>query len=221
MKFQGMRQRVVEMSVMLADHGYFAATGGNLALKVDDEHIVVTPSATDYYQMTAADVCVLRLRDLVKIDGDRKPSVETGMHARLLRVRTDCRASIHTHQPIASACTLLGQPIPVPHAEDRHLLGNEVRVVGYAPSGTAWLSGKLAKALRPDINAYLLRTHGAICCGNTDEHAMRAISALERVALGYLRTRIASQAAQASSQQLALRHLLATLDARPIQDMAL
>jgi L-fuculose-phosphate aldolase len=45
MKFQGIRQRVVDMSVMLADHGYFAATGGNLALRVDDEHIAVTPSA--------------------------------------------------------------------------------------------------------------------------------------------------------------------------------
>lgn len=220
MKFQDMRQQVVEMSVMLADRGYFAATGGNLALKADDEHIVVTPSATDYYQMTAADVCVLRLRDLVKVDGDRKPSVETGMHAKLLRIRTDCRASIHTHQPIASACTLLGQPLPVQHADDRALLGGEARVVGYAPSGTAWLSSKLARALRPDINAYLLRTHGAICCGISAEHAMRAISTLERVALDYLRTRIATHAEQPSPQQAALRQLLATLDAQPIQDMA-
>ncbi|WP_333679138.1 class II aldolase/adducin family protein [Dyella sp.] len=221
MKFQRVRQHVVEMSVMLADHGYFAATGGNLALKADDEHILVTPSATDYYQMAAADVCVLRLPDLVQMDGDRKPSVESGMHARLLRVRADCRASIHTHQPIASACTLVGQPVPVQRMEDRELLGNEVRVVGYAPSGTTWLSSKLAKALRPDINAYLLRTHGAICCGATAEHAMRAISVLERVALDYLRARIATHAAKPSSQQAALRQLLATLDAEPIQDMAL
>lgn len=220
MKFQGMRQQVVEMSVMLADHGYFAATGGNLALKVDDEHIVVTPSATDYYQMTAADVCVLRLRDLAKVDGDRKPSVETGMHAKLLRIRTDCRASIHTHQPIASACTLLGQPLLVQRAEDRALLGREVRMVGYAPSGTAWLSSKLANRLQPDINAYLLRTHGAICCGISAEQALCAISTLERVALDYLRTRIATRAAQPSTQQIALRQLLATLDAQPIQDMA-
>jgi L-fuculose-phosphate aldolase len=220
MKFQGMRQQVVEMSVMLADHGYFAATGGNLALKVDDEHIVVTPSATDYYQMTVADVCVLRLRDLAKVDGERKPSVETGMHAKVLRMRSDCRASIHTHQPVASACSLLGQPLPVPHAEDRALLGSEARAVGYAPSGTSWLSSKLAKALRPDINAYLLRTHGAICCGTSAERAMRAISALERVALDYLRTRIAARAAQSSPQQPALRHLLETLDAQPIRDMA-
>ncbi|GLQ91133.1 class II aldolase/adducin family protein [Dyella acidisoli] len=219
MKFQSARQQVVEMSVLLADHGYFAATGGNLALKVDDEHIVVTPSAMDYYEMTAADACVLRLRDLAKIDGDRKPTVEAGMHAKLLSIRTDCRASIHTHQPIASACTLLGKPVPVLRAEDRALLGDEVRVVGYAPSGTSWLSSKLAKAVLPDANAYLLRTHGAICCGTSAERALRAISALERLTLDYLRERITARAAQASPQQAALQRLLATLDAQPIQEM--
>jgi len=219
MKFQSVRQQVVEMSVRLADHGYFAATGGNLALKVDDEHIVVTPSATDYYQMTAEDVCVLRLSDLAKVDGDRKPSVETGMHAKVLRIRTDCRASIHTHQPMASACTLLGQPVPVNRPEDRALLGDEVRVVGYAPSGTRWLSSKLAKALRPDVNAYLLRTHGAICCGTSAERALHAIFALERLTRDYLRERIALRAMKPSSQQAALQHLLATLDAQSIQEL--
>ena len=219
MKFQSARQQVVELSVKLADHGYFAATGGNLALKVDDEHIVVTPSATDYYQMTAEDVCVLKLSDLAKVDGDRKPSVETGMHAKVLRIRTDCRASIHTHQPIASACTLLGTPLPVKRSEDRALLGYEVRVVGYAPSGTSWLSSKLAKALRPNANAYLLRTHGAICCGTSAERALQAISALERLTRDYLRERIALRAAQSSSQQAALQRLLATLDEQPIQEL--
>lgn len=221
MKFPDARQQMVKMSVMLADHGYFAATGGNLALKVDDEHIVVTPSATDYYQMTAEDVCVLRLRDLAQVEGNRRPSVESGMHARLLRIRTDCCASIHTHQPVASACTLLGQAVPVHRAEDRALLGSEVRTVGYAPSGTAWLSSKLAKALQPDVNAYLLRTHGAICCGTSAERALRAILALERLALDYLRTRIAMRAEQPSSQQIALQRLLATLDAQPIKEMVI
>jgi L-fuculose-phosphate aldolase len=218
MKFQSIREQVVKMSVMLADHGYFAATGGNLALKVDVDHIAVTPSAVDYYQMGAEDVCILRLRDLVKVDGERKPSVETGMHARVLLARPDCRASIHTHQPIASACTLLGKPLPVTRPEHRELLGDNVPIVGYAPSGTSWLSKKLAKALKPDANAYLLRTHGAICCGTSAERALRAIAALEAVALESLRGRIAARAAL-QPQETALQHLLTTLDTELIRDM--
>ena len=195
MKFQALRQRVVDMSVLLADRGYFAATGGNLALRADDTHIVVTPSATDYYQMVAADVCVLQLHDLVQVDGDRKPSVETGMHAKVLHRRGDCQASIHTHQPAASACTLLGVNLPVTDAEQRRLLGSEVLAVRYAPSGTRWLSHLLARTLRADVNAYLLRTHGAICCAPSSSQALQAIAALEALATDYLRQRIAQRAA--------------------------
>jgi L-fuculose-phosphate aldolase len=219
MKFQSIRQRVVEMSVLLADRGYFAATGGNLALRVDEEHIVVTPSAVDYYQMGPADICVLRLSDLTKVDGESKPSVESGMHAQVLRARTDCSASIHTHQPAASALTLLGQPIAVPHAEQQALLGPQVLIAGYAPSGTSWLSNKLRRVLRPDVNAYLLRTHGAICCGSSPERALQSIAALEALATAYLRERLAARAALAVPEQAALRKLIATLDAQPVQEL--
>nr|WP_306482342.1 class II aldolase/adducin family protein [Dyella mobilis] len=207
------------MSVLLADHGYFAATGGNLALRVDNDHIAVTPSATDYYQMSAADVCVLRLADLRKIDGDRTPSVETGMHAQLLRRRRDCMASIHTHQPAASALTLLSMPLAVTRRADCDLLGSQVLTVGYAPSGTRWLSGKLRRALRADVNAYLLRTHGAICCGSSPERTLQAIAALEALAIAYLRERIAAREASASLEQTVLRKLIAVLDAHPVQEL--
>ncbi|MBE1160221.1 class II aldolase/adducin family protein [Dyella acidiphila] len=218
MKFESMRQRVVEMSVLLADRGYFAATGGNLALRVDAEHIVVTPSAVDYYEMGPQDICVLRLSDLVKIDGERKPSVETGMHAQVLRKRTDCHASIHTHQPVASALSLLGQPLPVP-PEQRALLGPQVLIAGYAPSGTRWLSSKLQRVLRPEVNAYLLRTHGAICCGSSAERALQSIAALEALAAAHLRARIAARATRPASEQAALQKLVATLDAQPVQEL--
>jgi L-fuculose-phosphate aldolase len=219
MKFPSIRRRVVDMSVLLADRGYFAATGGNLALRVDEEHIVVTPSAVDYYQMGPEDVCVLRLRDLVKVDGERKPSVETGMHAQLLRRRKDCLASIHTHQPAASALSLLGQPVSVQRAEHQALLGPHVLIAGYAPSGTSWLSSKLRRVLRQDVNAYLLRTHGAICCGTSAERALQAIAALEALAVAYLRERIAARATLAAPEQAVLRKLIATLDAQPVQEL--
>ena len=219
MKFPAERQRVVDVSRALADRGYFAATGGNLALRIDGEHIAVTPSATDYQTMEAADVCVLRLADLVKVDGERKPSVESGMHAQVLRARRDCHASVHTHQPAASACTLLGRPLLVDDPEHRRLLGPEVPLVGYAPSGTGWLSGKLGRALRPDVNAYLLRTHGAICCGTSLDATLLALVALESLALDQLRTRISIRLAGERAPDTALQRLLDTIDAHPVQDV--
>ena len=103
---QALRQTVVDLCHRLSQRGHFSGTGGNIALRVDAERIVVTPSATDYQTMTAADVCVLRLSDLRQLEGVRPPSVESSLHARVLRARPDVQASIHTHQPVASACAL-------------------------------------------------------------------------------------------------------------------
>jgi L-fuculose-phosphate aldolase len=206
------RQQVVNLCRELASRGYFAATGGNIALRIDAERLAVTPSATDYYSMQPEDICVLHLTDLRQIEGDKPPSVETELHARLLRARPDCDCSIHTHQPIASACALLGQPLDVHGLERRQLLGARVAMVGYAPSGTRWLAAKLAKAVRRDIHAYLMRNHGALCCGPDADTAVARVAALEALAAEYLRGRIRARAAADAPLRPVLQRLLDSLE---------
>jgi L-fuculose-phosphate aldolase len=188
--------------------GYFAATGGNIALRIDSEVFAVTPSAMDYYSMQPEDVSVLRLADLRQVEGNRPPSVETGLHARVLQARPDCSCSIHTHQPIASACALLGQPMEVRRPELRSLLGSHIPMVGYAPSGTRWLAAKLGKAVRRDTNAYLMRNHGAVCCGPDAAATVARVAALEALASEYLRDRIRARAARQAPLQPLLQRVL-------------
>ena len=202
------RQQVVELCQDLARRGYFAATGGNLALRVEADLIAVTPSATDYYGMQPEDVAVVRLSDLRQVEGNRPPSVETGLHARLLQARPDCNCSIHTHQPVASACTLLGRPLDVSAPRHQQMLGARVPMVGYAPSGTRWLAAKLAKAVRHDINAYLMRNHGVVCCGPDAGSTVARIVALEELASEYLRDHIRARAATDPSLRPSLQSLL-------------
>jgi L-fuculose-phosphate aldolase len=175
------RQAVLEAALKLADWGFLAGVGGNLALRIDERRMAVTPSATDYYTMTADDVCVVDFGDLRVLAGERTPSVESGLHAKVLARRPDCRASVHTHQPIASAFTLLGLPLPVGDAE-RARVGAEVPVAGYAPSGTGWLAHNVARLVRPERNAYLMRNHGVVCLGATLADACAVVLAVERAA---------------------------------------
>jgi L-fuculose-phosphate aldolase len=188
------RQRVVDLCIALSRQGYLAATGGNVALRVDPEHFVVTPSSIDYFTMNAADICVIRLSDRARVDGARKPSVETGLHARVLSRRPDVWCCIHTHQPVASAFALLGEALTVEEPRARACLGARVPLVGYMPSGTALLAWMLGRAMRPDCNAYLMRNHGAVCCGTDVEQAALAVELLERVAGECIRQRIAKRA---------------------------
>jgi L-fuculose-phosphate aldolase len=208
MNTRPVRQEVVELCRDLAIRGYFAATGGNLALHIEADLIAVTPSATDYFSMEPDDVAVVRLSDLRQIEGRKRPSVETGLHARLLAARPDCRCSIHTHQPVASACALLGLALEVDDPKRRQLLGPRIPMVGYAPSGTGWLAAKLGKAVRNDINAYLMRNHGAVCCGPDVGSTVACVTALEEFASDYLRERIRARAKTDASLRPVLQRLL-------------
>jgi len=193
MTFEQARQEVVATCLLLADKGYLAGTGGNVACRIDDEHFAITPSATDYYAMLPENMCVLRLDNLRQVAGDRRPSVELRLHANILRARRDCDASIHTHQPIASAFTLLGRDLKVEDPHRRAVLGPKAALVGYAPSGTSWLASKLGKTLRPEYHAYLMRNHGVVCCGPTLGETVASVEALEAECTMFFRKAIGSR----------------------------
>lgn len=189
MKFRETREEVTRTCIALAERGYLAGTGGNVALRADAAHFAVTPSATDYYAMSPEDVCLVRLSDAKQVEGSRQASVESGLHARVLIARPECDASIHTHQPIASAYTLLARALEVVDPEHQSLLGRRLPCVGYAPSGTVLLASRVARAIRNDTHAYLMRNHGVVCVGRDMKEAMRRVAALESECAAFFESR--------------------------------
>lgn len=208
MRAHEQRQQVIDLCIKLIKRGYLAGTGGNVALRVDAEHFVVTPSATDYLTMKAEDVCLVRLSDLAPVCAQRAPSVEMGLHARILRRRPDVICSIHTHQPVASAYTLLGEPLHVYKLAMRQSIGIKVPLIGYMPSGTPMLASMVGRSLRPDVNAYLMRNHGVLCCGTSIEGALQIVEDLEQLAKRRLCARIMQGKVANPSQAAALCRLL-------------
>jgi L-fuculose-phosphate aldolase len=189
-RYISQRQEIADMCRYLADHGYFAGTGGNIGVRVEDNLMAVTPSATDYCMVTAQDIVLLKLDTLQVVEGDKTPTVEKGLHARMLRMHPRRNASVHTHQPIASAVALLHQILPWPQGSDLSQLGPHVALIPYRPSGTSMLAKAFEKALRPDFYAYLLASHGVICAGTDLKSAVGMIRTIEAAAAAHLRDRI-------------------------------
>lgn len=183
------RQQVADMCRRLSGEGYLAGTGGNIGLRLDDRLFAVTPTATDYGAMKAEDVVILRLDTLEQIEGEKKPSVEKGLHQRMLQAWPERGASIHTHQPIASAVALLHETLAWPAGSPPEL-GRHIGLIPYRPSGTGMLVKALGKALTSDIYAYLLASHGVICTAKNLEDAPGMVRHIEAAAAIHLRTRI-------------------------------
>jgi len=185
-QYDSAKALIVETAQQLTKKGYLMATGGNLSVRIPGQSaLAITPSNYDYMKMLSEDICVLGL-ELDVLEGQLKPSVESGMHAAIYRVRPDVNAIIHTHQVYASALTLIQTPIPALFDEQARFLGRSVNIIPYAPSGTGMLVNTISRHVRDHNNAYMMQNHGALVFGHDMERAIHNVEILEKCSLAYL-----------------------------------
>jgi ribulose-5-phosphate 4-epimerase/fuculose-1-phosphate aldolase len=184
--YHKIKQQVLDYSQALVQEGYLSGTGGNLSVRIPGEDaLAITPSNFDYLEMQVDDVCVVDF-SLKQIEGEHKPSIESGMHAAVYEGRADVGCVIHTHQVYASALALIDKPIPALYDEQVRWLGRSVEIIPYAPSGTGFLRKNISKMVRNNHNAYILKNHGALSLGPDPERAMHNVLLLEKCALTYI-----------------------------------
>ncbi len=184
--YNSYKQQVVDTCHALLERGYLKATEGNISARIKGENaLAVTPSNYDYEKMQADDICILNL-DTKQLEGEKKPSIESGMHAAVYQVRADAHCIIHTHQPYASALALINMPIPALFDEQVRYLGRSVDIISYAPSGTGFLKNAVKSKVKNNNNAYILQNHGVLILGGTMEQAIHNMALLEKCALTYL-----------------------------------
>ncbi|XDD47935.1 class II aldolase/adducin family protein [Leptospira sp. WS39.C2] len=189
-KIKSIQKEMITACIQLADIGFLAGIGGNLAVRVDETYMVVTPSASDYYSMKPEDLCVLRIDNLQMVEGTKQPTTESGIHASFFTKRPDIQVSLHTHQPFASAITLLGKDITLESKEIKEKIGTKLVMVSYAPSGTSFLVSAFRKKISKTENGYLLKNHGIVCGAIDLKSAIRSVSLIEKEAVDFLRKSI-------------------------------
>ncbi|EMY68787.1 class II aldolase/adducin family protein [Leptospira vanthielii] len=189
-KIETVKKSMLAACIKLADLGFLAGVGGNLAVRIDSELMAVTPSATDYYTMKPEDLCILQIKDLKMVGGTKQPTTESGLHASFFRLRPEIEVSLHTHQPLASAVSLLGLDMDIESSEGKKNIGPFIRIVSYAPSGTSFLVRAFRNRIIKETNGYLLRNHGLVCGAFTLDQAIANVKLVEKEAARFLRNRI-------------------------------
>lgn len=185
-EFNTYKQEVVDTCHILLERGYLKATEGNISARIKGQNaFAITPSNYDYAKMQADDICILDY-ETKQIEGNMKPSIESGMHAAVYQTRPDVHCIIHTHQPYASALSLIKMPIPALFDEQVRFLGRSVDIISYAPSGTGFLKNAVKSKIKNNNNAYILQNHGVLVFGVTMEQAIHNMALLEKCALTYL-----------------------------------
>ncbi|AVJ16412.1 methylthioribulose 1-phosphate dehydratase [Serratia sp. JUb9] len=173
----------------IGDKGWCPATGGNMSLRLNDEHCLVTESGRDKGSLREQDFLRVEIASNAAPDG-RTPSAETGLHTLLYRLYPQVNAVLHTHSVNATVLSRVEK-------------GSALRLQGYEMQKS--LSGQRSHQdevcipifdndqdiarLAAQVSAYaeqtplaygfLVRGHGLYCWGRQVQEARRHLEGLE------------------------------------------
>jgi len=179
-KYKAERREVACFMRRLYNHGLTTTSGGNISLRVTDDIIVITPSATDKGRMRWKEVGIMTIFG-ENLTPELKPSIEFDMHLSIYKKKKEVTSIVHAHPVFASAFTAMKCKINTNlTAEARAILGDPV-VVPYALMGTGELANLAAEnILHSDI--LLLENHGILTTGSNLLQAFDKIEVLENAA---------------------------------------
>ncbi len=179
-----LRRELVRFSRWLHRLGFMPGTSGNLSVRLDAQRILVTPTGASKYLLRASDMAVVDL-DGRCCGGGRKATSELGMHLAVYRRRTDVRAVVHAHPPVATAFACSGQALDEVLCQESVMMLGPVPLACYATTGTEEVAASLAPLVRDHV-AILLANHGAVSYGSSLLEAFMRMETLEHLAQVHL-----------------------------------
>ncbi len=179
-KYKKERKEVARFMRRLYNHGLTTTSGGNISLKISDEIILITPTATDKGTIKWRDVGILNILG-ENLTSHLKPSIETEMHLAIYRKKKSISAIVHAHPVFATSFTAMKCGIDTSlTAEAAAILGKPL-LVPYALMGTVDLA-KIASESILISEILLLENHGILTVGTNLLQAFDRIEVLENAA---------------------------------------
>jgi L-fuculose-phosphate aldolase len=141
---------------------YVTGYGGNLAWRLEDDLILITPTMMNKGDIQAEDLVFINM-DGDTVYGKRKPTGEKWMYMKFFKERPDILSVLHCHAPNIGAFAIMDGPnyLMRPfYPETTHEVG-PVPLVPYAEP----ISKSLADNFTPYLqryNSFLMENHGIV-----------------------------------------------------------
>jgi L-ribulose-5-phosphate 4-epimerase len=117
------------------------------------------------------------------VDGDRKPSSDTGASAYIYRHLAHVGGVVHTHSTYATAWASRGEPVPCVLTMMADEFGGEIPIAPFALIGGEDIGEAVVATLRNHRStAVLLQNHGVFTVGATARDAVKSAVLCEDVA---------------------------------------
>jgi L-fuculose-phosphate aldolase len=152
----------------LADNMYVTGFGGNLAWKLDDDLLLITPTQMHKGDIRPRDVVFVNLVGDV-VEGKRRPTGEMPMYLKFFTERPDIVSVLHCHPPhvCAMAITAGKNWLMRPLYPETTIEVGPVPVVPYAEPLTEELAQNFSPFL-PRYNSFIMENHGLVTMSRGD-----------------------------------------------------
>src|SRR5579862_901111 len=164
----------------LHERGYVAATAGNLSVRVNEHHILATPTSMCKGMMKPSDMVIVDMEGR-RIEGRRDVSSEIAMHLLIYRLRPDVQGVVHAHPPTATGFAAAGMPLNQPLVCEVVIGLGSIPLAKYGTPGTPELTAAL-EPLVPQYDAILMSNHGVVAYGADLHHAYMKMETVEHFA---------------------------------------
>lgn len=179
MSYEKEKNETAQIMERLYNRNLTTCSGGNISLRVDNDTILITPSALDKGNLKSETIAVVKLSG-ENLTPQLKTSIETDMHLEIFKKRPDINAIVHAHPIHASLFTAIDKKLRTDLlAEARFMLGEPV-FAPYALMGTKDLAQIVSDAFSDEkTRVVLMENHGVITIGNSLFQAYDRIEVLE------------------------------------------
>lgn len=178
---EALKEEVCAQNLELPANGLVVGSGGNVSGRdAETGLVVIKPSGVKFSKLTPGTMVVVDLDGNV-IEGQAKPSVDTGIHLYIYRHREDVFGVAHTHSPYATSFAARGERIPAVLTPITHMIGRDVPCSRYATPGEVDTGEAIIEAAEGGM-AVLVKAHGVFTMGKSATEAASVAMYLEEAA---------------------------------------
>ena len=164
----------------LAQNKYVTAHGGNLAWKLADDLILITPTQINKADIQTNDIVFINCKGDT-LEGTRCPTGEKPMYLKFFAERPDVISIIHSHPPnVCAAAIRKGKNwLERPFYPEMVTEIGPVPVVPYAEPLTKELAEKFSPYIKK-YNSFIMQNHGLLTVSRGDiQHTRLNVELLE------------------------------------------
>ncbi|MGO4889999.1 class II aldolase/adducin family protein [Anaerobacillus sp. MEB173] len=162
----------------LVDNQLAWGTSGNLSMKIDEDHMLITASGTKMSDLKKDDFVIFNVHTAEKV-GERKASKETPMHSGIYKNRKDAKAILHS-SPFYTTLFSCSNEIMISSElfiETMYYL-EHVAYVDYYHPGSQELGEAVAEQSL-GANVIIMKNHGVIVFDDSMSEALMRLETLE------------------------------------------